>query len=75
MIFVVVREYERTITAVVAGYVQPQVAYYLSSLQTVLKEAGANVEPMITKSNGGVMTAERVRLTVLRCYFRALHLA
>lgn len=58
-IWPVVREYERTITAVVAGYVQPQVACYLSSLQTVLKKAGANVEPMITKSNGGVMTAER----------------
>ena len=58
-IWPVVREYERTITAVVAGYVQPQVAYYLSSLQEVLKESGAGVEPMITKSNGGVMTAER----------------
>ncbi len=58
-IWPVVREYERTITAVVAGYVQPQVAYYLSSLQEVLKESGTGVEPMITKSNGGVMTAER----------------
>ncbi len=54
----IIREYERTVTTVVAGYVQPRVSHYLSSLQTALKEAGVQVEAMITKSNGGVMSAE-----------------
>lgn len=54
----VIREYERTVTAVVAGYVQGRVAHYLASLQEALASAGVPAEPMITKSNGGVMTAE-----------------
>lgn len=54
----VIREYERTVTAVVAGYVQGRVAHYLDSLQKALASAGVPAEPMITKSNGGVMTAE-----------------
>ena len=54
----VIREYERTVTAVVAGYVQPRVAHYLSAFQDALKSAGVPAEPMLTKSNGGVMTAE-----------------
>ena len=54
----IIREYERTTTAVVAGYVQPRVSRYLSSLQAALKQVGVAAEPMITKSNGGIMTAE-----------------
>jgi N-methylhydantoinase A len=54
----IIREYERTSTAVVHGYVQPRVAAYIASLQASLKKAGVVTEPMITKSNGGVMTAE-----------------
>ena len=54
----IIREYERTVTAVVAGYVQPRVSHYLGSLQAALGEAGVVAEAMITKSNGGVMTAE-----------------
>lgn len=54
----VIREYERTVTSVVAGYVQPRVARYLGSLQDALRTAGVEAEPMITKSNGGVMSAE-----------------
>jgi N-methylhydantoinase A len=54
----VIREYERTVTAVVAGYVQPRVAHYLTAFQAALAEAGVPAEPMLTKSNGGVMTAE-----------------
>ncbi|MFM9942328.1 MAG: hydantoinase/oxoprolinase family protein [Hyphomicrobiaceae bacterium] len=54
----IIREYERTVTATVAGYVQVRVANYLSSLQSALKSAGVAPEPMITKSNGGVMRAE-----------------
>lgn len=54
----IIREFERTSTAVVHGYVQPRVATYITSLQASLKKVGVATEPMITKSNGGVMTAE-----------------
>ncbi|MBI3711191.1 MAG: hydantoinase/oxoprolinase family protein [Proteobacteria bacterium] len=54
----IIREYERTTTATIHGYVQPRVALYLASLQAALKQAGVAAEPMVTKSNGGVMTAE-----------------
>lgn len=55
----IMREYERTITAVVSGYVQPRVAGYLTSLQKALKEAGVEASPRLTKSNGGIMSAEQ----------------
>ncbi|MGI9522998.1 MAG: hydantoinase/oxoprolinase family protein [Hyphomicrobiaceae bacterium] len=54
----VIREYERTVTATVSGYVQRRIEGYLTSLQATLCEAGVAAEPMITKSNGGVMRAE-----------------
>lgn len=54
----IVREYERTVTAVINGYVQPRVSAYLGSLQEALGEAGVPAEPFVTKSNGGVMGAE-----------------
>ena len=54
----VIREYERTVTATVAGYVQRRVAAYIGSLQEALRDAGVPAEPMITKSNGGIMAAE-----------------
>ncbi len=54
----VIREYERTVTATVAGYVQRRVAAYIGSLQAALSAAGVPAEPMITKSNGGIMAAE-----------------
>ena len=54
----VIREYERTVTATVAGYVQRRVAAYIGSLQAALRAAGVPAEPMITKSNGGIMAAE-----------------
>lgn len=55
----IIREYERTITTVIGGYVQPRVARYLTSLQQALAEVGVAGEPRLTKSNGGVMTAEQ----------------
>ncbi|MCH9673438.1 MAG: hydantoinase/oxoprolinase family protein [Gammaproteobacteria bacterium] len=54
----IIREYERTITACIHGYVQPRVSHYLGSLQTALANAGVPAEAMVTKSNGGVMSAE-----------------
>ncbi len=55
----IIREYERTITTAIGAYVQPRVAGYLTSLQAALKQVGVSAEPRLTKSNGGVMTAEQ----------------
>lgn len=57
-IWPVIREYERTTTAIINGYVHPRVANYLTKLQQALAESGVPAEPLITKSNGGVMSAE-----------------
>lgn len=54
----IIREYERTTTAVINGYVHPRVSGYISSLQKALKDRNVKTEPLITKSNGGVMMAE-----------------
>lgn len=54
----IVREYERTATAVIHGYVQAQVADYLQRLRAALTAVGVPAEAMVTKSNGGVMRAE-----------------
>ena len=54
----VIREYERTVTATVAGYIQRRVANYLTAFQTALKTANVPALPLIGKSNGGVMSAE-----------------
>ena len=51
----VIREYERSSTVILNGYVHPRVARYLQSLETALRERGVTAPPMITKSNGGVM--------------------
>ena len=55
----IIREYERTVTAVIHGYVQPRVSRYLGSLQAALGEAGVPAPALVTKSNGGVMSAEQ----------------
>lgn len=54
----IIREYERSTTAVIHGYVQPRVAQYLGALQNALSGVGVDSEPMITKSNGGIMSVE-----------------
>ncbi|WP_270935559.1 hydantoinase/oxoprolinase family protein [Falsiroseomonas oryzae] len=53
----VIREYERTTTAVLNGYVHPRVDGYLARLGSALAERGVPATPMITKSNGGIMAA------------------
>ncbi|MER8767005.1 hydantoinase/oxoprolinase family protein [Mesorhizobium sp. M0968] len=58
LVWPVIREYERTVTTILAGYVQERVALYLGSLQRALRDHGTRCEPMITKSNGGIMSAE-----------------
>lgn len=57
----VIREFERTITAVISGYVQPRVARYLDRFEAALKAQGVGVPAHITKSNGGVMGIAQAR--------------
>lgn len=60
-IWPIIREYERTITAVISGYVQPRVAHYLTSFEAALSDMGVPAAPRITKSNGGVMGVAQAR--------------
>ncbi|MGH8431539.1 MAG: hydantoinase/oxoprolinase family protein, partial [Solimonas sp.] len=48
------------------GYVQGRVAGYIGTLQKKLKETGVGCEPMITKSNGGVMRAELGKMAAIQ---------
>jgi N-methylhydantoinase A len=60
-IWPIIREYERTITAVINAYVQPQVATYLDAFEKALSTLGVPCPPRITKSNGGVMGVAQAR--------------
>ncbi len=60
-IWPIIREYERTITSVISGYVQPPVSNYLTGFETALRDLGVPAAPHITKSNGGVMSAAQAR--------------
>ncbi|MCY0387249.1 hydantoinase/oxoprolinase family protein [Robbsia sp. Bb-Pol-6] len=57
-IWPIIREYERTVTATIGGYVQPIVSHYLTQLQGALAKSGVTADLKVTKSNGGVMRAE-----------------
>ena len=60
-----IREFERTSTAVVNAYVQPVVGRYLDRLQGRLRERGYGKDLLIMQSNGGMMSAEAAgRLSV-----------
>ena len=58
-----IREYERTMVAVLSAYVRPRVERYLAELEGGLARAGVGVPLYITKSNGGVTTARDARRT------------
>ncbi len=51
------REYERTVTTVANGYVQPQVKRYVETLGGRLSEAGVPSGLAILRSDGGLSTA------------------
>ncbi|NYZ12260.1 hydantoinase/oxoprolinase family protein [Azospirillum sp. RWY-5-1] len=57
----VIREYERTTTAILNGYVHPRVSDYLAALERRLAASGVPATAMLTKTNGGVMTAAEGR--------------
>lgn len=56
----VMREFERTSTSVVAGYVQPLLDRYLSSLTERLAKAGYRDDLLVVQSNGGLVAAPLV---------------
>ncbi|SFO42288.1 N-methylhydantoinase A [Geodermatophilus obscurus] len=51
------REYERTLTTVANGYVQPQVDRYVRHLSQGLREGGVAGELSILRSDGGLQSA------------------
>ena len=51
------REYERTLTTVANGYVQPQVKRYVQNLSDRLTEGGVGGELAILRSDGGLQSA------------------
>ncbi|MCE7028866.1 hydantoinase/oxoprolinase family protein [Jiella avicenniae] len=53
----VIREYERSVTTILNGYVHPRVAGYLAGLQAALASRRIPARPLLTKSNGGLMNA------------------
>ncbi len=53
----VIREYERTSTAILNGYVHPRVSGYLGALEKRLKARGVPARALLTRSNGGLMNA------------------
>jgi N-methylhydantoinase A len=56
-----IREYERTMVAVLSAYVRPRVESYLENLEGGLARIGVRVPLYVTKSNGGVTTARDAR--------------
>jgi N-methylhydantoinase A len=52
------REYERTVTTVANGYVQPQVKRYVQTLAAQLHEGGVTGELAILRSDGGLSSAQ-----------------
>ncbi|GAA1877545.1 hydantoinase/oxoprolinase family protein [Lapillicoccus jejuensis] len=52
------REYERTVTTVANGYVQPQVKRYVTTLSERLREGGVGAELAILRSDGGLSSAQ-----------------
>ncbi len=53
-----IREFERTSTAVVNAYVQPVVSRYLTNLERSLKRRGYRTNLLVMQSNGGMVPAD-----------------
>ncbi len=61
-----IREFERTSTTVLNGYLQPVVGAYLANLQDKLDNDGFTGQFLIVQSNGGVMTVPTSRRLPIR---------
>lgn len=57
-----IREYERTSTTVINGYLGPVLARYFTSLVTELKRIGIGAPVQVMKSDGGVMSVTQASL-------------
>jgi N-methylhydantoinase A len=55
------REYERTLTAVLNSYVQPQVTKYIDGLESQLRDEGFTSRFNIVRSDGGTMSAKATK--------------
>jgi N-methylhydantoinase A len=55
------REYERTLTAVLNSYTQPQVIKYVDGLESLLGDAGFRGRLNIVRSDGGTMSARSTK--------------
>lgn len=53
-----IREYERTSTAVINGYVQPKIAGYIDRLEKRVSEASVPTRMWVMQSNGGLLSPE-----------------
>jgi N-methylhydantoinase A len=64
-----IREFERTSTGVINGYVQPKISGYVRRLEQSVAEAGVPAKMWIMQSNGGLLSpqgaAEQSARTVL----------
>jgi N-methylhydantoinase A len=61
-----IREFERTSTTALNGYLQPVVGAYLQALEEGLGDAGFGGPLLVVQSNGGVMTAAEARRLPVR---------
>jgi len=66
------REYERTSTAVVNGYVQPRIAGYLDRLETRLRDVGVRTNMWVMQSNGGLLSPRTAQLESARTVMSGL---
>ncbi len=61
-----IREFERTSTTALNGYLQPVVSRYLANLERELEGAGFDGEFLVVQSNGGVATSAEARRLPVR---------
>ena len=61
------REYERTSTTVINGYIRPVVARYLERLVAELRRAGTAAPVTVMQSNGGLMPVELAARKPMYC--------
>lgn len=66
------REYERTSTAVLNGYVQPVISSYVERLENRLAESGLGPRLWIMQSNGGLLSARGAREESVRTILSGL---
>ncbi|MEM9429449.1 MAG: hydantoinase/oxoprolinase family protein, partial [Pseudomonadota bacterium] len=60
-VFPVVREYERSLAAVLNATVMPGIASYVARLEEGLRQSGVAAPLLLMQSNGGVAGADKIR--------------